>query len=73
MNKFIRFIVAAILYILCWIAMFLVIPTIAWIFGAEFLDVAQSGAYCALMVIMGNILLGMLFHGFFDKEFNFKP
>lgn len=73
MNKFIRFFVAAILYIICWIVMFLVIPSISWVFGANFLDVVQLGPYIGFMITIGNTALGIVFSELFDKEYYFKP
>jgi hypothetical protein len=74
MNKFTRFVIAAILYIVCWIVMFLIIPSIVWIFGGSFLEVAQHPAYILFVgLILINVFLGCIFYDLFDKDFHFEP
>lgn len=70
-NKFTRFIGAMVLYIMVWTFMFCVIPTFAMIFGGSFIEVAQCPPYIALMVIVGNIALGIIFHNLFDSDIRF--
>jgi len=74
MNKFTRFFVAMVLYIVCWLFLFLVIPSLTLLFGGSFLAVIQHPAYIiAFGVIIINIFLGCIFHDAFDEDFNFQP
>ena len=72
MEKLARFGILVALYVLSFVIAFAIIPSIAWIFGGSFREVAQSVPYVAFSIILINPLLGFLFSECFDTNFKSK-
>lgn len=72
MEKLGRFAILVILYVLSFVVMYTILPSIAWIFGGSFREVAQSVPYVAFSIILINPLLGFLFSECFDTNFKSK-
>lgn len=73
MEKLQRFLILAIIYLLLWIVAYCIVPTIVFIFGGSFLDVAQHCVYVVMVgIIFLNIGLGILFFDCFTSEFYTK-
>ncbi len=72
MEKLGRFSILLILYVIAFIVLFTIIPSITWIFGGSFLDVAHCAPYVAFCIVGYNCLLGTIFSHCFDENFKSK-
>jgi hypothetical protein len=72
MEKLGRFAILTALYVLSFVIVFTIIPTIAWVFGGSFKFVAQSVPYVALSILFINLFLGVVFGECFDSNFKSK-
>jgi ABC-type Na+ efflux pump permease subunit len=68
-----RFATCAILYILAWLLLFTLIPSIAWLFGGNFRAIAQHPAYVLYVgILFINIILCAIFSECFNGDFHSK-
>lgn len=72
MEKLARFGILLLLYIISYIVLFTIIPSIAWMFGGSFTDVAHCAPYVAFTIVGYNCLLGVIFSECFDTNFRSK-
>lgn len=72
MEKLGRFAILVALYIVSFIVVFTILPSIVWLFGGSFKDVAQSAPYVAFSVLFINLFLGVIFSECFDDNFKSK-
>lgn len=72
MEKLLRFIILALLFVVTAVLFYSVIPSIAWIFGGSFRAVAQHPMYVILFCLMGLPMQGFLFGECFDSKFYAK-
>lgn len=69
MKKLARFTILAVCYIALSVLFYCVIPTISWIFGGEFLAVAQHPLHVLFVGGVILVLLGVIFGECFDNNF----
>jgi hypothetical protein len=72
MEKLGRFSILLLLYVILFIFLFTIIPSIAWIFGGSFRDVVHCAPYVAFAIVGYNCLLGAIFSNCFDTNFKSK-
>jgi hypothetical protein len=72
MEKLFRFSLLAFFYVVLLICFYSVIPTITWIFGGSFIEVAQHPVYVMFAGLFFLVMLGVIFGECFDSEFNTK-
>jgi hypothetical protein len=72
MEKLIRFIVAASLFVATLVLFYSVLPSIVWIFGGGFKAVAQSPIYVIIFSVLAIPFQGFLFSECFDQNFYSK-
>lgn len=72
MEKLIRFIVAALLFVATLVLFYAVLPSIVWIFGGSFKEVAQHPVYVIVFCILAIPFQGFLFGECFDENFYSK-
>ena len=72
MEKLARFGILVLLYIVCFVIVYTILPSLVWLFGGSFKEVAQSAPYVAFSIILINALLGVLFSECFDGNFKSK-
>jgi len=71
-EKLIRFIVAALLFVATLVLFYAVLPSIVWIFGGGFKAVSQNPVYVIVFCILALPLQGFLFSECFDENFYSK-
>lgn len=72
MEKLIRFIVAALLFVATLVLFYSILPSIVWIFGGGFKAVAQHPVYVIVFCVLGLPFQGFLFSECFDEKFYSK-
>jgi len=72
MEKLARFGILVILYIVCFVIVYTILPSIVWLFGGSFKEVAQSAPYAAFGIMFINLFLGVIFSECFDGNFKSK-
>jgi len=72
MEKLGRFAILVILYVLSFVVMYTILPSIVWIFGGSFKEIAQSVPYVAFCVMFLNLFLGIVFNECFDNNYKSK-
>lgn len=72
MEKLFRFFVVFIMYILMFLIMYITIPSIVWLFGGSFLEVAQHPAHVVLIGLSSLITSGVIIGECFDENFRSK-
>jgi hypothetical protein len=72
MEKLARFGILVLLYVLSFVIVYTILPSVVWIFGGSFRDVAQSVPYVVFAIIFINAFLGFIFAECFDTEFKSK-
>ena len=72
MEKLARFGILVLLYALSFLFVYTILPSIVWLFGGSFLDVAQSAPYVAFSAMFINLFLGFIFSECFDTNFKSK-
>jgi hypothetical protein len=72
MEKLARFGILVLLYVLSFVIVYTILPSVVWIFGGSFRDVAQSVPYVLFGVIFINAFLGFIFSECFDTQFKSK-
>lgn len=72
MEKLGRFAILLVLYVLSFVIVYTIIPSITWLFGGSFLEVAQCAPYAAFCIIFLNFALGFVFSECFDTNFKSK-
>jgi hypothetical protein len=72
MEKLARFLILATLYVILLVLFYCLIPSICWIFGGEFLSVAQHPMHVIFVGVTLMIMLGVLFTECFDSNFRTK-
>lgn len=69
MEKLGRFAILFVLYVIAFIIVYSIIPSIVWVFGGSFTDVAQCAPYAAFCILFINISLAIVFSECFDTNF----
>ena len=72
MEKLGRFAILTALYVLSFVIVYTIIPSIAWVFGGSFKELAQSPTYAACCIVFINMFLGVIFSECFDTKFKSK-
>lgn len=72
MEKLLRFIVAAALFVATLVLFYSILPSIVWIFGGSFKEVAQHPIYVIIFSILALPFQGFLFSECFDENFYSK-
>ena len=72
MEKLARFGILVLLYVLSFVIVYTILPSVVWIFGGSFRDVAQSVPYVVFSIMFINLFLGFIFSECFDTEFKSK-
>ena len=72
MEKLARFGILVLLYVLSFVIVYTILPSVVWVFGGSFRDVAQSVPYVLFGVIFINAFLGFIFSECFDTNFKSK-
>lgn len=72
MEKLGRFAILLVLYVIAFVIVYSIIPSVVWIFGGSFLEVAQCALYAAFCIMFINIYLAMVFSECFDTNFKSK-
>jgi len=72
MKKLSRFSILAALFVLSYIVLYSVIPSIVWLFGGGFTEVSQNPAYATIFTFIGVSALGFVFAECFDENFYSK-
>ena len=72
MEKLARFGILVLLYIVCFVIVYTILPSLVWLFGGSFKEVAQSAPYVAFSVMFINLFLGVIFSECFDGNFKSK-
>ena len=72
MEKLGRFAILLLLYVFSFVIAYSIIPSVVWIFGGSFLDVAQCAPYAAFCIMFINISLAIVFSECFDHNFKSK-
>ena len=72
MEKLARFGVLVVLYAFSFIVVYTILPSIVWVFGGPFKEVAQSAPYAVFGIIFINFFLGYIFSECFDTNFKSK-
>jgi hypothetical protein len=72
MEKLARFGILVLLYVLSFVIVYTILPSVVWIFGGSFRDVAQSVPYVLFGVMFINVFLGFIFSECFDTQFKSK-
>jgi hypothetical protein len=72
MEKLARFGILLLLYVISFIVLFTIIPSITWLFGGSFRDVAHCAPYVGFTIVGYNCLLGAIFSECFDTNFKSK-
>jgi hypothetical protein len=72
MEKLARFGILVLLYIVCFVIVYTILPSIVWLFGGSFKEVAQSAPYVAFGIMFINLFLGVIFSECFDGNFKSK-
>ena len=69
MNKLTRLIVCVIIFIALNILFYSIVPFISWIFGANFMMIAQSPNYIVFGGTISTILTVIILSECFDKDY----
>lgn len=69
--KLIRFFVVTLFTITLFCFLYCTIPSIIWLFGGNFLEIAQSPAYATIGSIIFGVLTGQIINETVDKDFRF--
>jgi hypothetical protein len=72
MEKLARFGILVLLYILSFIIVYSILPSVVWVFGGSFREVVQSAPYAAFGIMFINVFLGFIFSECFDTNFRSK-
>lgn len=72
MEKLARFGILVLLYVLSFVIVYTILPSVVWVFGGSFIDVAQSVPYVLFGVMFINVFLGFIFSECFDTQFKSK-
>jgi hypothetical protein len=72
MKKLLRFFTLVTLFVALFILCYSIVPSLTWIFGGSFKDVAQHPAYVIFAGIIVIIALGIVFNESFDDDFYSK-
>lgn len=72
MEKLGRFSILLVIYVLAFVFLYTIIPSVVWLFGGSFRGVVQSAPYAAFGIIIYNSLLGVVFNECFDNNFKSK-
>jgi hypothetical protein len=72
MEKLARFGILVLLYVLSFVIVYTILPSVVWIFGGSFRDVAQSVPYALFGIMFINLFLGVIFSECFDTNFKSK-
>lgn len=72
MKKLGRFSLLAFFYLLLTIGFYSVIPAVSWLFGGEFLAVAQHPVHVLFVGTIVAVMVGVVFNESFDKNFYSK-
>lgn len=72
MKKLGRFTLLAFFYVALVVAFYCVIPSIAWLFGGSFLEVAQHPLHVLVVGLSTIIMVGVVFNESFDSDFYSK-
>jgi hypothetical protein len=72
MEKLIRFSILSLTYLTLLILFYCAIPTVSWIFGGEFLSVAQHPMHVLFVGVLLIVMLGVIFSECFDSNFRSK-
>jgi hypothetical protein len=72
MEKLARFGILVLLYVLSFVIVYTILPSVVWVFGGSFRDVAQSVPYVLFGVMFINVFLGFIFSECFDTNFKSK-
>ena len=69
--KLIRFFVVVIFTIILFCFLYCIVPSIIWLFGGNFLEVAQSPAHAVIGTIIYGVLTGGIINETVDEDFRF--
>lgn len=69
--KLLRFFVVTLFAIVLFCFLYCIIPSIVWLFGGNFLEVAQAPAHAVLGVIIYGTGTGTIINETVDKHFRF--
>lgn len=72
MKKLGRFALLAFFYVAMVISFYCVIPSITWLFGGSFLEVAQHPLHVLFIGFTTIIMVGVVFNECFDSDFYSK-
>jgi multisubunit Na+/H+ antiporter MnhB subunit len=72
MKKLLRFFTLVTLFVALFILCYSIVPSLTWIFGGSFKDVAQHPAYAIFAGLIVIIALGIVFNESFDDDFYSK-
>ena len=72
MKKLARFFILQVLFVALFIISYCIIPSLVWMFGGGFLDVAQHPMYILFIGIPTIVVLGVLFNESFNSDFRSK-
>ena len=72
MEKLARFIIVTLIFVFTLVLFYSILPSIVWIFGGSFKDVAQSPIYAAAFCLLAIPFQGFLFSECFDSNFRTK-
>lgn len=72
MEKLARFGILVVLYVLSFVIVYSMLPSVVWTFGGSFKEVAQSVPYALFGIMFINLFLGFVFSECFDTEFKSK-
>lgn len=72
MEKLLRFIGLAIMYLLLICLSLLIIPSASWLFGGEFIATLQHPAHLMFMIILSGFMWAAIFADCFDENFYSK-
>lgn len=73
MKKISRFLILAVIFSLCFIVLYSLFPSIVWVFGGSFKEVAQSVPYAIIGGGVTITALSIIFSETFDENFLVKP
>lgn len=69
--KLLRFFVVAIFAVILFCFLYCIIPSIVWLFGGNFLEVAQSPAHAVVGTMIYGTGTGTIINETVDKHFRF--
>lgn len=69
MEKLCRFVLLALIYLVLVFLSFLVIPSISWAFGGEFISVLQHPVHILFVLVGACTVWGCVFNDCFDENF----